>query len=418
VRDAASGRLPAVGILFLARTVYAFNWYNIGALATLLEPAFGIGTAEFGIVLGMFLLGAGLFQVPAGFAAMRWGNRTTSIVALVVMGGFTLASAFSPNWIALAGLRFGAGAGAALFFAPALGLVASYFPEGTRGPIIGLYNSGFSLGAGVGIIVGAVVGERFGWPWALAVGGIGLLATAAFATVFLPRVREVLPDRAMRELWRSVVPVLRSRRLWALAIGTTGTWGAFYVAAQYFVAFAKVAHPSWSLALAAAVPTVMIFAEIFGGPVGGWLGERHVDMRRILIYWCLASGILIALVPWLGFAEVWPAFVFLGFADGVVFAVLYLIPSYLPELQGGRFVFGLAVLNSIQIFAGSGIAIAFGFVAAAFGYAAAWVFAGALSVLVLPVVFLVGGVSAAGRVATASGAFAPGLKPAEPVRPG
>ncbi len=128
MRDPTSGRLPAVGILFLARTVYAFNWYNIGALATLLEPAFGIGTAEFGIVLGMFLLGAGIFQVPAGFAAMRWGNRTTSLVALVVMGGFTLASAFSPNWIVLAGLRFGAGAGAALFFAPALGLVALVLP--------------------------------------------------------------------------------------------------------------------------------------------------------------------------------------------------------------------------------------------------------------------------------------------------
>jgi len=262
------------------------------------------------------------------------------------------------------------------------------------------------------------VGERFGWPWALAVGGIALLATAGFAAASLPRVRESLPIRATKELWRSVVPVLRSRRLWALALGTTGTWGAFYVAAQYFVAFAKVAYPSWSLALAAAVPTTMIFAEIFGGPVGGWLGERHVDMRRILIYWGLASGILIALVPWLGFAEVWPAFVFLGFADGVIFAVLYLILSYLPELQGGRFWFGLAVLNSIQIFAGSGIAIAFGFVAAAFGYDAAWVFAGVLAVFVLPVVILVGGVSAAGRAAPAASASAPGLKQAELVRPG
>ncbi len=398
----ASGRSSAVGILFLARTVYAFNWYNIGALATLLEPAFGIGAAEFGIVLGMFLLGAGIFQVPAGLAALRWGNRTVSIVALVVMGGFTLASAASPDWIVLAGLRFGAGAGAALFFAPALGLIASYFPEGARGPIIGLYNSGFSLGSGVGVIVGAIVGERFGWPWALALGGIALLATAAFATTFLPAARNSAAGRAVGDLWRSVVPALRSRRLWGLALGTTGIWGAFYVAAQYFVAFAKVAHPTWSLALAAGVPTVMILSEIFGGPVGGWLGERTRDMRRILLYWGAASGALLALVPWIGFAEVWPAFVFLGFADGVVFAVLYLVPSYLAELRGERFVFSLAVLNSIQIFLGSVIAIAFGFIAESLGFTVAWVFAGVLAVALLPALSLLGPVRATGRTDPAS----------------
>ncbi len=392
-----SGRHSAVGTLFLARTVYAFNWYNIGALATLLESGFGIGSAEFGIVLGMFLLGAGIFQVPAGMAAMRWGNRTTSIAALVVMGGFALASAASPNWIVLAALRFGAGAGAALFFAPALGLVASYFPQGSRGPIIGLYNSGFSLGSGIGVIVGAFVGERFGWPWALAVGGIGLLASAVFAWGVLPPTRPTRVARRTDAAWRSVAPVLRSRRLWALALGTTGIWAAFYEAAQYFVAYARVAHPAWPLTVAAAVPTAMIFAEIVGGPVGGWLGERHPDRRRILAAWGCAAGVLLALIPWLGFVEVWPVFVFLGFADGVVFAVLYLIPSYLPEVQGERFVFALATLNSIQIFLGSGIAIAFGFLAALDGFRVAWVFAGVTAVLMLPTLALVGRTPAAGR---------------------
>jgi len=417
VRSPDSGRLGAVGILFLARTVYAFNWYNIGALATLLESGFGIGAAEFGIVLGMFLLGAGIFQVPAGLAAMRWGNRVTSIAALVVMGGFTLASAAAPNWIVLAGLRFGAGAGAALFFAPALGLIASYFPQGSRGPIIGFYNSGFSLGSGIGLFAGAIVGERFGWPWALAVGGIALLSTAAFAPLLLPRVREAPSSRRVRELWRSVVPVVRSRRLWALALGTTGLWGAFFVAAQYFVAFAKIAHPSWSLAVAAAVPTAMILSEIFGGPIGGWLGERHVDMQRILLFWGAASGVLLALVPWIGFVEVWPVFVFLGFADGVVFAVLYLIPNYLPGLGGERFVFSLAVLNSIQIFAGSATAIVFGFVAASFGYTSAWVFAGALAIGLLPALALVGPVAATRRTGSPLAGVSASLSPPEGTRP-
>ena len=101
--------------------------------------ALGATTLDLGLVLGAFLAGAGIFQIPAGMAALRWGNRNVALASLALMGVFCLASAFSPNWIVLALLRFGAGAGAAFFFAPALGLVASYYPSGSarayRGPL-------------------------------------------------------------------------------------------------------------------------------------------------------------------------------------------------------------------------------------------------------------------------------------------
>ena len=133
-------RPRAATTLLLARIVYAFNWYNIGAVLSFVGTAFSATTFELGIVLGAFLIGAGIFLIPAGLAAMRWGNRTVSLFALVLMGAFSLASAVAPNWIVLAALRFGAGAGAAFFFAPALGLIASYYPSGEQGPIIGLFN--------------------------------------------------------------------------------------------------------------------------------------------------------------------------------------------------------------------------------------------------------------------------------------
>jgi AAHS family 4-hydroxybenzoate transporter-like MFS transporter len=198
--------------------VYAFNWYNVGAVLPLIGSALGATTPELGVVLGGFLAGAGVFQLPAGLAAMRWGNRTVSIAALVIMGAFSLASAFSPNWMVLAALRFGAGAGAAFFFAPALGLVTSYYPVGSRGPVIGIYNAGFSLGSGVGLFAGAFLGAALGWSWALAIGGIGLLAAAAIAPLVLPRTEVVRAFRSMRGLWAASRPVLRSRDLWALAL--------------------------------------------------------------------------------------------------------------------------------------------------------------------------------------------------------
>lgn len=377
-------RLVALGALFLARAVYAFNWYNIGAVLPLVRRGLETGTAEVGIVLAAFLLGAAVFQLPAGFVALRFGNRATSIGALVAMAGFTLASALSPDWAVLALLRFGAGAGAAFFFAPALALATSYFPPGTRGPVIGIYNAGFAGGSMISLFAGALIGVTFGWAWALAVGGLLLAGGAAVAFVALPRVERERAGTSARALRTMSLPVLRSRGLWALALGSSGLWAAFYVAAQYFVEFASEVHPNWTLTLAAWIVAWMICVEILGGPIGGWFAEHHGHLRRTLVLWGVATGAAVALVPFFSFDVAWPAFAFLGFANGVVFAVLYLIPTYLPDLANEQFALALALLNSIQIFVGSGMAIAFGFVASRDGYTVAWLIAGAFAAAPLP----------------------------------
>jgi MFS family permease len=364
--------------------VYAFSWYNVGAVLPLIGSGLGIGTARLGIVLGSFLAGAGIFQLPAGLAALRWGNRRVCLVALAVMGSFALASAFSPNWIVLAGLRFGAGAGAALFFAPALALVAAYYPPGSRGPVIGLYNAGFSVGAGVGVLGGALIGAAFGWAWALGIGGAGLLVMALLASRLLPPTPSPASVPSRERIIRSAAPLLRSRTLWALALGLTGLWAAGYILAQYLVEFAASAHPSWSLPLAASLPTVLILVEVVGGPYGGWLSERHRGRRRLLLAFGIPCGLVVFLVPYLPFVGIAVIFAFAGFAIGVVFADLYLLPSYLPGMEPETLALALALINGVQILLGSALAISFGFIAESFGYTIAWFFAGAAALATLP----------------------------------
>ncbi|MCI4360608.1 MAG: MFS transporter, partial [Thermoplasmata archaeon] len=123
--------------MFLARLVYAVNWYNIGAVLPLIATSLHAGPAALGIVLGAFLLGVGLFQVPAGLAALRYGSRRISLIGITVLGLSGVAAALAPSWEVLAGIRFVGGVGAAMFFSPALSLIASYYPAGRRGPVIG-----------------------------------------------------------------------------------------------------------------------------------------------------------------------------------------------------------------------------------------------------------------------------------------
>lgn len=385
--DSRDRRMAAV-MLVIGRIVYAFNWYNVGAVLPLLGKGLDANTGQLGVVLGAFLVGAGIFQVPAGLIALRWGYRTTSIFALLLMGSFCLASAASPDWVVLALLRFGAGAGAAFFFAPALGLVSSYYPAGSRGPVIGIYNSGFAIGAAIGLFVGALIGSIEGWPWALAYGGAALLVMGVGAALTIPPlVRQNVPT-TWRATWTIGRPILASRNLWALSLGLSGMWAAFYIAAQYFVQFAHTVHPAWPIVLAAGIPTVMIVAEVFGGPIGGWFAEQRADMRRILGLWGIAGAGGLVLVPFVPLLALWPLFVFLGFADGVLFAVLYLVPTYLPEGRGDYLALAIGFVNSVQLFFGSLFAVVFGVLVGVVGYTVGWVFAGALIVGFLPLLLL------------------------------
>jgi MFS family permease len=379
---------PALA-LFGARVVYAFNWYNIGAVSFLIALQFHADAAQIGIVLGAFLAGVGIFQVPAGVLDLRWGSRRTALMGLVVMGAAGITSAFSSQILDLILLRFLAGAGAAFFFSPALSLVASYFPPGERGPIIGLYNGGFSLGGAIGLALGALIGLRLGWQYALGLGGAALLILVIYNWFVLPRGMATQPVRDRSRVLQVVSRVIRSRSIWALSLAFAGFWAAVYIVAQDFVYFVEKVHSHWGAQTAANIVTVFVLLSFPGGPLGGWLAERGWDRRWVLVIFAVSLGILVALIPWLGLYLSIGLFAIIGLFDGIVFAVLYLIPSYLPESQGQGLALGIAVINSIQVLLGAVAAVAFGYIADVWGYTAAWLFVGILTLVCLPLVLLV-----------------------------
>jgi predicted MFS family arabinose efflux permease len=375
--------------LFAARVVYALNWYNVGAVLPLIGRGLSAGPVELGIVLGAFLAGVGIFQLPAGLASLRWGPRRVSLAGLTLLGGAGLVSSLAPTWPTLAGLRFVAGVGAAFFFSPALSLIASYYPAGRRGPVIGLFNGGFSVGGAAGLLLGAAIGEAWGWPAALASGGAAMLVATAICWGTLPRTEPEGPPPDRGAMGRSARSVLLSRSVWALALALTGFWGAIYIVAQYFVSFVDTVHSSWGPGVAAGLAGMVVLLSFPAGPLGGWIAERGADRRFLLGAFALVGGGLAIGVPFLGLVPLTADLIVLGVVDGIVFAILYLIPTYLPETLGEGLALGVAALNSIQVVLGSLMAVAFGALVAFQGYTVAWVAAGVVTVAPLPLLWLV-----------------------------
>jgi len=372
--------------LFATRVVYAFNWYDVGAVLPLIGAGLAASPVELGIVLASFLIGVGVFQLPAGLAAVRYGSRAISLAGIAGMGLATLASGFAPSWEWLALTRFAAGVGAAFFFGPALELIASYFPAGQRGPVIGLYNGGFSIGGALGLFGGALIGTEFGFGSALAFGGAALLAAAGLCAGVLPPDPTRGTSVTLEATWETGRRVLRSRSIWALSLALTGFWAAIYDVAQYFVQYARTVHPDWGYGTAAALAAVVVVISFPTGPLGGWIAERGLDRRYLIALFGALASIGVLLVPFAGLLAVGPILVALGGVDGVVFAILYLIPTYLPELEGRGLALGVGVVNSIQVLLGSALTVLFAVLVARDGFTSAWVFAGLTSLVLLPAI--------------------------------
>src|SRR5438046_8753478 len=83
----------------------------------------------------------------------------------------------SPNFPTLLVSRFLLGLGAALFFAPAIGILTPLFKPEEEGFVLGLYTSCFNIGGALGLFGWLLVTDLLAWRQGVILGGlIGIIS--------------------------------------------------------------------------------------------------------------------------------------------------------------------------------------------------------------------------------------------------
>jgi MFS family permease len=303
----------AVGLLMM---IYVLNFIDRQVLSILAEPIkreLHLADWQLGAMTGLaFALLYTLLGIPIARLADR-GNRPLIIAsALTVWTGFTMLCGAASTFSQLMLARVGVGTGEAGCTPPAISLISDYVPKHRRTLAISIYMAGAPLGAMLGLAIGGLLADRFGWRAAFVlVGAAGVpFAALAFFTLGEPRRRRVIFDEAAPESLasvRSVLRVLWHKRTYHLVVGAVALkafiqyglltfMGSFFFrdhAAEVAAAAARFGVKSAGFAGVSLGLTVGI-AGVVGSICGGWLADRYGAADARVQTKLSAAGILLS----------------------------------------------------------------------------------------------------------------------------
>ena len=159
---------------------------TIYVLLPLWASGFGLSHAQVGLLKACMSVGLAGLQVPAGYLAERYGERTILILGTALTGLAFLCMALANGIMGLAVLLFIAGVGASTQHPLASALVSKGFENSRRRAALGTYNFCGDLGKVVMPAGVAGIAALYGWQQgSAALGLLGLAAALVLYTTLL-----------------------------------------------------------------------------------------------------------------------------------------------------------------------------------------------------------------------------------------
>lgn len=287
-------------MLWILLVVYIFNFLDrqiVNILAEPIKEALHLSDTELGLLAGpAFAVFYALLGIPIARYADREGSNRVRLISLslAIWSAMTAVCGLAQNFTQLLFARIGVGIGEAGCTPAAHSLISDSVPAAKRSSAIAFYGLGVPIGSLLGLVIGGIVNDLYGWRVALMlVGAPGLLlALVVFFVMREPRHLRVVdavaaaaaPARlstgeAMREIFasRAFVYILIAASVTAFLGYGKGLWTI-----SFFIRSHGLSTTQAGLSMA----VVLGLAGVFGTWLGGKLADKYgaQDKRHILTF--------------------------------------------------------------------------------------------------------------------------------------
>lgn len=373
--------------LMLARVVYTINWFNIASIFYLVASDFIEDIAMLGIISASFLIGVGLFQVPAGIIAAKYGPRKIAIYGIIIASSAALATGFAFNSLQITILRFVVGLGMACFFGPSVILVSKYLGKESEGLGIGLLNSAHALGGIIGLFGWVMLAEYLGWRAALILsGGLGISTAIMLNSALLKEVDEIGNEFKIKI--SHVFSTIFNKSLIILGITLLGFQAGSSMILTFSV-FYFVDHLRINPVDAGSIGSLSLIVALISSPFFGKLYDKIGNARKLLFI----SGITSA-ASLVGFTTdslyvITASILITGFFLSAGFVVVYARAKEINKTQPQYQTLAVSFVNGVSLFGVFWVPVLFSSIVSNLGYEIAWLLGGLVIILlILPVVRL------------------------------
>jgi MFS family permease len=373
--------------LLFARIIYTVNWFNIASIFYLIALDFREDIATLGIISASFLIGVGLFQVPAGIIAAKYGLRNIAINGILIASTAALVTGLASGTMQISILRFLIGIGMACFFGPSVMLISKYLGKESEGLGIGLLNSAHALGGIVGLFGWVVLAEALGWRASLILSGVLGIASAIMLSRTLIK-ENVKISEDFRIKVSDILKTIFNRSLIILGFTLLG----FQAGANMILTFSVfyfVNHLNIPPVNAGLLSSVSLVVALGSSPLFGRIYDKIGNARYLLFI----SGIICA-VSIVGFATgsiyiIIISIVTAGLFLSAGFVIVYVKAKEINKSQPQYQTLAVSYVNGLSLFGVFWIPVLFSIVANRVGYEVAWLMGGVTMIfLILPVLKL------------------------------
>jgi len=348
------------------------------------QAAFGLSFAQVGMLKTLYSGSMAALQVPAGFAAERWGERRLLVLGTIVAATGFIVSGWTAGFLGLALCLVLSGCGASVQHPLGSSLTSRAFEGAQQRVALGTYN--FSGDIGKVVLPAAVAGMLACMDWHSATTAIGVFGLVAAAAIWAAIPRElpgvVNATGGKKDLPRAsgAVSPEQARRgfiaLSAIGIVDSATRTGFLTLLP-FVLMAKgasLAQVGFALSL--------IFA---GGATGkffcGLIAARYGVLRTVIVTELATAAGIAALLP-LSFDAAMFLLPVIGVALNGTSSVLYGTVAELAPAERRSRAFGL--FYTLTIGAGAISPALYGLLSDGVGVPRAMMAVAAVVLLVLP----------------------------------
>jgi MFS family permease len=268
----------ALGLLLL---IYVLNFVDRSVINILAEPIkddLGLADWHIGLMSGLaFAVFYTFLGLPIAQLAERHNRPLIISVSLAVWSAFTALSGLAQNFTHLVLARIGVGIGEAGCTPPAHSLITDYVPKERRASALAFYSMGIPLGGLLGMAVGGIVADAYGWRVAFFVCGLPGLAVALLAALTLveTRTKEARAKASLNlEDFKLAFAVLATKQtFWLVAFAASIKAFIGYGHAPFTASFFLRNHPEQIAQLAASQDLGPVgFTGTTLGLVGGVAG--------------------------------------------------------------------------------------------------------------------------------------------------